>query len=408
MARLLLIADDLTGTFDAAVPFVSAGVAVVPTPDLVAFAQALDSGVYVVAVNSDSRHLSPFAAHLRICNLVDTAVKAGVRVIFKKTDSVLRGNIGSELKAVWDVSGRGTCLHFVPGWPAMGRTTRGGIHFVNDVPVDQSKFGRDPFDPVPTSSVSNLIASQADVPVLSVACGEPCPIGFEGIAVYDAVTDEDVRSRAQEIVKTAPRGTLYLAGCAGLAHAISSFLGCSAVELGSADGVVGNTLVVCGSVNAVSVAQCQKATAAGAPTVPVTVAQKKDPAWVASAEGGRLVEEVRTSWASAPLTVVDATSFVPDDASANDNRAQVADVIGSLTARIAEQAPQATLVCIGGDIMLSFLRQLPDPQVRMLGEVVPGVVASDVTVGGRSLRVLSKSGGFGGPDLLLDIYNKNE
>ena len=76
--------------------------------------------------------------------------------IYKKTDSVLRGNIGAELSAALQAS-EAEYLAFVPSYPAMNRITKNGIHYVDEIPLSESIFGRDPFNPVTESDVAKLI-----------------------------------------------------------------------------------------------------------------------------------------------------------------------------------------------------------------------------------------------------------
>ena len=67
MPTLTLIADDLTGTFDASVPFAAAGVSVVTSFDAgvrSAGAQGRQDAA-VLAINADSRHLDSYNAFLR-------------------------------------------------------------------------------------------------------------------------------------------------------------------------------------------------------------------------------------------------------------------------------------------------------------------------------------------------------
>lgn len=93
--------------------------------------------------------------------LPKTAEAAGIPYIYKKTDSALRGNIGCELNAVMDASGE-ACLIFAPAFPQMGRVTRRGIHYIDGVPVADSVFGKDPFEPVTESSVREIVRKQSD------------------------------------------------------------------------------------------------------------------------------------------------------------------------------------------------------------------------------------------------------
>ena len=124
---------------------------------------------------------------------LERARRAGVGCIFKKTDSALRGNIGAELSAVLKASGR-KYLPFLPAFPQAGRITREGVHYVDGVPVTESPFGTDPFEPVKHASVTGLIAEQSEAPAKSfpaLAEGDRVP-QEEGILVFDAADTDDL------------------------------------------------------------------------------------------------------------------------------------------------------------------------------------------------------------------------
>lgn len=171
MISLLMIADDFTGALDTGVQFAASGVEtrVVVGMDGVLSLPAPE--VRVLVVDAETRHMAPEAACAVVESLTRQAVDLGVQYIYKKTDSALRGNIGAELTALLRASGEKR-LPFLPAYPQVGRTTVGGVHLVNGVPVAESVFGQDPFEPVRHSSVAELIAEQSGVPVhLSPALG---------------------------------------------------------------------------------------------------------------------------------------------------------------------------------------------------------------------------------------------
>ena len=99
----LIIADDLTGALDTAVQFCSDGFspAVLNNPD---HADSIVSEHDIIVINTESRHLPAADAYKKVSNLLmQTLQKRNFDLYFKKTDSALRGNIGSELKAFLDV-----------------------------------------------------------------------------------------------------------------------------------------------------------------------------------------------------------------------------------------------------------------------------------------------------------------
>lgn len=405
MTDLLLIADDLTGVLDSSVAFVSGGVEVYPLPGSLPSVEDLKWGPRVVAVNAATRHMSPQMAADAIALVVERARLAGVRVILKKTDSALRGNVGAELGELQRAYG-GT-VHFVPAFPQMGRITLGGVHLVDGVPVSQSSFGRDPFEPVEHSAVCDVIAQQSAVNTCVVERGARAPQSFEGVAVYDMTSQDALDLLAEALLRDRGDKTVLLAGCAGLARSVARALGCKDTRPELA---FGNVLALCGSVNPASKSQCAYAAREGAPTWAVDEASKKDPAWPQSAEFEVVARAAAASWRSNPLTVVDASSYTPpSDGCAQQARTRmlIASNLGRLSARLGSEAPKdGYLLVMGGDVLLALVEASGARSVRVLGEASTGVVASLLAVGGKPLCVLSKSGGFGDSDLFVTISQR--
>ena len=94
MISLLVLADDFTGALDTGVQFVKQGIKteVLTVKDLDFTAYDTD----VLVINTETRHLSGSETFAIISNLVKKAKEAGVKYVYKKTDSALRGNIGAE------------------------------------------------------------------------------------------------------------------------------------------------------------------------------------------------------------------------------------------------------------------------------------------------------------------------
>lgn len=404
MTELLLIADDLTGALDGSVAFAAAGVEVYPLAGVFPNADELRLGARIVAVNAATRHLAPEAAAATVFALVRTAREAGVRVVLKKTDSALRGNVGAELAAAREAWGG--AIHFVPAYPELGRVTREGVHYVDGVPVGESPFGRDPFEPVRHSVVRDVIAAQTATASCTVAEGACAPAGFGGIAIYDATTQDAVDALASSLLADGP---VLLAGCAGLAAGVARALGFASLTMPELP--CGNVAALCGSVNPASIAQCSCATAAGASEWVVTEVQKKDASWAASAEFSELARTVAASWDSLPLTVMDASAYTPapDGASpAPAVRDQVAANLGALSLAVARAHTRVDgyLFVMGGDVLLALVEAARVRTLKILGEVTTGVVASELVVDGVPVNVISKSGGFGEPDLFLRVSER--
>ena len=57
----------------------------------------------------------------------------------------------------------------------------------------------------------------------------------------------------------------------------------------------------------------------------------------------------------------------------------------------------------GGDTLLQCMHQIGVTELQPLGELASGVVLSRFVLDGSPRFVISKSGGFGPPDLLLHL-----
>lgn len=81
MARLLIVSDDLTGAFDASVPFVGMGVDVVASPSSTHVGTLFaDGDGDVLTVNAASRHMSALGAYLRVSSIVESKLPSLIQI----------------------------------------------------------------------------------------------------------------------------------------------------------------------------------------------------------------------------------------------------------------------------------------------------------------------------------------
>ena len=66
----------------------------------------------------------------------------------------------------------------------------------------------------------------------------------------------------------------------------------------------------------------------------------------------------------------------------------------------------ATVLVTGGDTLMAFMELAHLTEMVPICEYAPGVVLAQVCYKGRNCYLLSKSGGFGNPQLLLELENK--
>lgn len=154
----------------------------------------------------------------------------GLQARVQKAGLHAEGQSRAEIDAVADAIPV-DCIIVAPAYPKIGRTTRNGIHYVNDVRIDRTETAKDPKSPVAEADLVKLLASQsqrqagllplealrAGAEAASLRIGKLLRSGIE-IIVCDAVSDEDLRRIAD--VAAAGVGRMLWAGSAGLAECL--------------------------------------------------------------------------------------------------------------------------------------------------------------------------------------------
>lgn len=129
---MYMLADDLAGAHDVAVPFAKRGFAVaVPNcPDRL---DQFDSADLVV-LNTDTRSCSETEAADHVGAACEAIRARSGTLIYKKIDSTLRGHVGFEIDLVSDLMDFSLVV-CAPAFPEMGRTTVGGYQLLGGLPI---------------------------------------------------------------------------------------------------------------------------------------------------------------------------------------------------------------------------------------------------------------------------------
>ena len=205
---VLVVADDLTGANATAALFVRLGLR---TRTLAAGSGHghVGPGADVVVVTTGSRRLAPEAAADRVRGVLAALGGGEPQLLVKRVDSTLRGPIGAELEVMLthrrsQRPGRVAAALAVPAYPAAGRTTVGGIHLLDGVPLARGPAGRDPVTPVTSSRAAALLvagttltATELHLDILdrddhAVAEALAVALGSADVTVADAATDADL------------------------------------------------------------------------------------------------------------------------------------------------------------------------------------------------------------------------
>ena len=402
MPKLLIIADDLTGVLDVAVQLEKQGIrtSISFFPGEVAF------DVEVNVVCTESRHISSEEAYRRVFQVASSAIKKGVEYIYKKTDSTMRGNIGSELQAIMDAANQERLL-FIPAFPKNNRTTRFGQQLVDGIDISKSVFKFDIANRIDESDILKIISIQTDVPVYSVPvdCHETQINTGGGIYVFDAETDEDLIRIARHIKKY--KDISLFAGCAGFAEYLPIIVDLkkqceSSNSTMFQSAIPGKMLVMCGSANPVSYKQ-------------IKCLEKKgmDIHEVSADINRETVEDVILSITNdidrTGISVICTEEYGPEKSNIKEDwkPEAVERVISEIAEKALKKADIGFIFVIGGDTLMAILKRFKCDRLVPISEIESGVVVSRVyTEEGKELTVISKSGGFGGEDVIYNTCEK--
>ena len=110
----------------------------------------------LVCVDTDSRSCPNTEAATRAAAAAKLLREAGAKWIYKKVDSVLRGNVTAEVEAVMKELELNRAL-MLPANPSLGRVIRDGQYFVKGKLIHRTEFARDPEYPRRTAQVLRLL-----------------------------------------------------------------------------------------------------------------------------------------------------------------------------------------------------------------------------------------------------------
>ena len=359
--RIRLVADDLSGALDAAVHFAPLGPnrASWGTPSAHGLALSLETrdGPEPLAVER-ARASAPWLG--------------GGGVAFLKCDSRLRGHVAATLATLVPAL-RPDRVVVAPAVPALGRIVREGRVRSRDAPDD-------PWRTEPVDLVADL--ARLGVKARRLRPGDAAP---SGVSLWDGQGDADLDATAAAGLAAA--GWTLWCGASGLAEALARRLGAPPPP-GCAP--AGPLLMIAGT---------------GHPTTLAQIAHLRDAEPTLCAEvdaSGRGAGEVADALGRG------ASRLVRVAVAAGATRAQAAaEVLRALDALVGRCPRPGALLVTGGATLLAAVERLGARAIALDGLFAPGVPVGRL-VGGAwdGLPVVSKSGGFGGRTLLLDLVAK--
>jgi D-threonate/D-erythronate kinase len=402
--RLGAVADDLTGASETAAQFARRGW--VPLLELrPGMSAVVTENVLVIA--TDARALGP-AARATTEHAVAHLVDSGIEQLFLKVDSTLRGSVAEQVDGAldaWAGLHPGAFAVVCPAYPRMHRVVADGIALAGGQRLEDGPAGRDPVTPVRTSVLAELfpgsvhvpLAAQGDAGTLSTALARA---GSRArVVTVDARDDADLQRVAEAVTRLGPQAVP--AGSAGLAGALadrwSTGLGSPAVEPLAGQGTGQLVVVLVTSLHQIARLQEQRLREAHpdrllvlAPAIDVLLDPERLAAWWAA--------HVPTVAPQGPVVITAPAERSPQRGLAGVVVRRLADLVAELHA----VHPARAVVVTGGDGARALADRWGCTGIAVHGVVREGIPFG-VLVGGEvdGLPIVTKAGGFGGPDALV-------
>jgi uncharacterized protein YgbK (DUF1537 family) len=408
------LADDLSGALEVGAVFhrrnrpvrVSLNPGLVPQWDI----------EMVLGFDADSRAKTSDEAYRSVFDLAKALRKNDRQIVLKKIDSTMRGWVGQEMKAVLD-SGCADAVALCPTNPGAGRTVVDGVLLVEGTPVHKTAFRHDPAFPIRTSRVDEIIRAQTGAPFgqcpLQVvrSSGPSLAAWIEesmnsGISVlsFDAITEQDLRSIIQ--ATSSSKSCILPCGSGAMAAAVGKVLKprngdeSKAPEKRPSIGRK-RTAFVIGTAHPESLTQLEALERAR----PLAVCRfdPNDPeSWP---------DAIRTSIRAQEDGVI---ALLPKTRGKETSIAETATGIQEYFHRLAESTPPDRLprnwFITGGETARTIINALSLKFLDIVDELEPGVAVavtrvSDAQQPHPNHTLITKPGGFGRPNTLIDCYD---
>ncbi len=379
-----VIADDLTGAAELGTVGLRHGL----RAEIIQRGQEVNP-VELVCLDTDSRSCDPGEAGRRAAAAAALLQEAGARWIYKKVDSVLRGQVTAEVEAVSRQLRLDRAL-LLPANPALGRVIRNGEYFVKGKPLHRTEFATDPEYPRRSAQVIRLLGAPEQF-LLRLANGERT-VAANTLLIGQTDSSEQVHEWAG-----ARADNCLMAGGSEFFGALlgREFPGATAVRAEKIDFSEGLELFICGSASK-SVQTLVKA--AKAAHVPV-VGLPKELIWDMNftPEACQVISQRVLTAFTKSRRVVLRVGLPPAHNAAVAGR--LAPHLVDIAEKVLGQLAVKNIFAEGGATSAELVRRMRWPRLQVIREWAPGVATLAVAGRGAGSQWLTiKPGSYAWPE----------
>ncbi len=421
---IAVIADDLTGANDTALQFFLQGASTqVSFGEDITLDESLNTEVF--AVSTESRNISKDSAVEKVKYTAENIIKKyGFEYVYKKMDSVLRGNIADEITTLINTL-EYDCAVIFPAFPNEGRTTIGGFHLVKGIPLQRTEVSRDPAFPITESNIVNILKNQlpenqvnlVDLITLDTIMKGAGPIltklnelisKGKKLIVADAVSTTDMEQIALAISKCSYN--ILPCGSAGGAQALSKIWHPDSDENAYQHPEIPSLpkLIVSGSATDLTASQIKKLQDFDDFDNTYFIAIK--PENIFSDDFEQIAQRITDNLVKDNIVVVHSSSLIENTEELNSLLieheltkeifiSKICDYLAGITRAVLAEK-QAILVTVGGETSYKCLRAIGSKNLQILDTVAPAI---PLGIDHKGRLIVTKSGNLGTPNTLIDI-----
>ena len=205
--KIIVIADDFTGAAEIG------GIGLRHGLKVAIETEPIDkNGVDLLVIATNTRSMNGTEAAKHISEITDKILKLNPLLIYKKIDSVLRGNIAIELDAQLKAMNTKRSV-IIAANPVFNRIIKNGNYFIDEIPLNETCFAKDFLSPAQSNNVTEVLSAGNNLTIANHKPGDIIP--EEGLIMGDVENLEDLRQWTGYI-----NDDTLMAGASGFFNAI--------------------------------------------------------------------------------------------------------------------------------------------------------------------------------------------